>query len=421
MERRHRFASLRLVVLAALGLVFAAAHGQPITAEQKKEVLDRLAETIATRAFVPGVDFSKWPEFLGKRKDDIDQAETIPTFATSVNRALREFGFSHINLRTPQAVERRNQTSAIGVGASVRPTDSGLEVTNVMPKSPADEAGLKRGDLIVEAGGAKPSGPQVLEGEEGSELPVKVKRGEGEPFDLTLQRRRFSTVADDELTWPEPTVAVLRIHSFTRGYDQKKVEKMVELAAKAEALVLDLRSNGGGATNNMNHLLSLLMPPETEFGTFVSRNLADRYKAETGKEPNDPVEIAKWSPTKTKTRKRIQDPYAGKVLVLINRGSASASEIVACALREQRQAPLIGSRSAGAVLASVYGNLAHGFQLQYPVSDYVSSGGIRLEKHPLEPDYASGTPREGAPDPGIEKALEVVKAGRKDGVSPSAR
>ncbi|MCW5943936.1 MAG: PDZ domain-containing protein [Fimbriimonadaceae bacterium] len=415
MERRHRFPLLRLVVLTALSLAFSVGYGQPITPEQKKEVLDKLSETVSTRAFVPGVDFSKWPEFVAKRQEGIDKAETIPTFATEVNRALREFGFSHISLRTPQAVERRNQTSAIGVGASVRPTDTGLEVTNVMPKSPADEAGLKRGDLIVEAGGAKPSGPQVLEGEEGSALPVKVKRGDGEPFEITLQRRRFSTVTEDTLTWPEPTIALLRINSFTRGYDQKKVEKMIELAAKAEALVLDLRSNGGGATNNMNHLLSLLMPPDTEFGTFVSRNLADRYRTETGKEPNDPVEIAKWAPTKTKTRKRLQEPYAGKVLVLINRGSASASEIVACALREHRQAPLIGSRSAGAVLASVYGNLAHGFQLQYPVSDYVSSGGIRLEKHPLEPDYAAGTPREGAPDPGVEKAVEVAKTGKKDG------
>ena len=78
--------------------------------------------------------------------------------------------------------------------------------------------------------------------------------------------------------------------------------------------------------------------------------------------------------------------WTGKMAVLINRGSASASEIAAAALNECVGAPLIGQKSAGAVLASVYGSLPSGFSVQYPIDDYVTIKGVRLEKSPREPD-----------------------------------
>ena len=379
-----------------------------LTADQRKEVLDSISTFVSTRAFVPGVDFARWNEFVEKRRESIEASDTVSTFTREVNRALREFGFSHINLRTPSASANRRSGSAVVLGLSTRPVEDGLEVTAVVANSPAADAGFKVGDIVLEVNGAKPTSSESLRPEEGQTLAVKVKRPTGEQVEVSMQARRMATAREDTLTWPEKNVALLKIHSFSNGYDQRKIENHLDVAAKAELLILDLRSNGGGATTNMNHLLSLLLPDATPFGVFVNRRMADQFKEATKKDPTDPVEIAKWSERKTQTRKRSLEPFKGKVVVLVNRGSASASEIVACALREHKAAPLIGQRTAGAVLASVYGRLPHGFELQYPVSDYVSMpAGIRIEGNPLQPDIEALPNRD--LDEGIAKAIEWFK------------
>ena len=204
---------------------------------------------------------------------------------------------------------------------------------------------------------------------------------------------------------------MLKVHSFSRGYNTEKVEKLCEGAAKAKYLVLDLRSNGGGATTNLIHLLSLLLPVETKVGVFVSRRTMQEYEKENPEAPKDVLSIANWAPRKYTTSKRKIEPFKGKIAVLINRGSASASEICAAALRECAGSPLIGGKSAGAVLASTYARLALDWEIQYPVNDYVTIKGMRLEGNPLQP--GSGCARR----PGLQRG----HCSRKGSRNPSNR
>ena len=96
--------------------------------------------------------------------------------------------------------------------------------------------------------------------------------------------------------------------------------------------------------------------------------------------------------------------------MLINRGSGSASEICAAALSERASAPLVGTQSAGAVLSSTYAKLSEGFMMQYPLSDYITAKGMRLESNPLKPTHEVKAVRQGdGPDPAVEKAVEVLK------------
>jgi carboxyl-terminal processing protease len=153
----------------------------------------------------------------------------------------------------------------------------------------------------------------------------------------------------------------------------------------------------------------LLLPKETVIGTFVNKREADRYAEANNGDASDPVKIAAFSQRKYRTIEGKTAPFAGKLAVLINRGSASASEICAAALKEISGAPIVGGRSAGAVLASVYGRLPHGFEIQYPITDYVTAKGIRLEGNPLVPDYESPTVVVGDKDDALEKAISVLK------------
>lgn len=409
--RQLRSSRLVLGSLLLLASVLAG-WAQPLTVDQRTEVLGGIDKIVMERAFVPNIDLKLWPEHVAKHREAIDKAEQQGDFVREVNRALREFGFSHIRLRTPTAAEARRRTSVIGVGLTARPETEGLVVLAVTPKSPAEELGIKPGWKIVEVDGKAPESPAALTGDEGTEVKLKIKDEGGEVREVTLKRQRFSVFRPDTLTWADEESAVLRIQSFSRGYNQKAIEALMSEAAKAKYLVLDLRSNGGGLVSNLQHMLSLLLPADTQIGAFISRTTFDAFSKEKPGETATVEAIAQWSSRKYKTSKKAVDPFAGKVAVLVNRGSASASEICAAALRETLHAPLVGARTAGAVLASVYGKLPQGFEIQYPISDYVTAQGRRLESNPLDPDAeAAATKTEDGKDPGVEKALELLKAG----------
>lgn len=380
---------------------------------KKQEVLDALSDVVTRRAFVPGVDLSKWPDFLAKQQAEIDKSEKDYDFSRAVNAALRDFGVSHIRFSTPRGSQARVQTSTIGIGISVRIGDDGLNIMNVFPGSPAETAGLKANESIVMVDGKKPDSNEALQGDEGTEVDLKIKGADGNERELKIKRQRYSTLRPDTITWPAEDAAVINIHSFARGYDRDAIDKMVgEAVGKAKYLVLDLRSNGGGAVDNLQHLLSLLMPEDTVIGTFISRDMADDYaKAHDGKPENDPIVIAKDAPRRYTTSHLPTGPFTGKIAVLVNGGSASASEICAWALREDRQALVVGTNSAGAVLASVYRRLPYGFEIQYPVSDYVSKNGVRLEKNPIKPDIeVTDRPADGK-DPAVDAALAKLREG----------
>lgn len=402
-----------LVLSSFVALAQAPAAPAGMSPETKTAILTAIEDVVTKRAFVPGVDFAKWTEFVSKRQAEIDEAKDEAAFGRVVNQALRDFGFSHIRLSNPTSTARRGQTSTVGAGASVVPNEEGLRVQRLVDRGPARELGLEVGDVILTIDGKKPTSPDELNGEEGTKKKVEIKKANGEIKVVDLEIKRFSTVREETLTWLDEETAMLRVYTFSNGYGRENIEKLVaEAATKAKYLVLDLRSNGGGAVNNMNHLLSLLMPNDTVIGTFVNRQIADRYIAANPDGTMDPIAIAKWTDRQSKTRERQSvKPFVGRIAVLTNRGSASASEITTAALREQVGAIQVGARTAGAVLASTYARLPEGWSLQYPVSDFVTGKGMRLESNPLVPTIEeSGRPGEDGLDPVVQAAIKALKA-----------
>jgi carboxyl-terminal processing protease len=407
--RRHVGALRLLTILTLLLLATVSALAQPITPDAKEKVLKGMQDYITQRAYVPGVDFEKWPAFLAKHHDGIEKATDIAAFSNELNKTLREFGFSHIRLLTPRAATARNSSSTVGVGIASRKVDKGLEILSIVEDGPAQNSGLDIGDTIIEVEGKFPDSTDVLSNQDGSRVDVKVEKKDGHIEFLSLERRQYTTVRPETLTWFDKDTAVLRIPTFANGYSMTNVEKLLAEASKGKYLILDLRSNGGGAVTNMRHLLNLLMPDGSQIGTSVSRGMATRYAAETKGDTKDPVAIAKWAATPMKTIKRALPPFSGKIAVLVNRGSASASEITAAALRENLKSPLVGTKSAGAVLVSIFAPLPEGFQLQYPTSDYITGQGMRLEAHPLVPDVEVTPSPRGQSDATIAKAAATLQ------------
>ncbi len=412
-----KFRALTAMLAAALvvGGAFAQTPSAPTTAtpltkETKDEVMKEVNRIVTSVAFVPGVDFSKWNDFIDGEKASLDKADNPGDFVLAVNMALRKFGVSHIVMATPEMATMRRTQKAVGIGVQIQPeVGKGIRVVNVFPESPAALAGIHPGDLIVQANGKKVDNPADMQGAEGTTVEIKVDR-DTKIKTFKIVRKTYSNKRPETLTWVNPTTSVLKIWTFDAAYDQNNVEKLISEASKGRNLIVDMRSNPGGQVTNLIHLMGLLMPERSPIGTFIQRTMVDRYVKETGGKATDLEAIAKFADRPVRAGKPDIDRFKGNIAVLVNGASGSAAEIAAAALQEVIDAPVIGSKSAGAVLVSIMGPLPKGYMLQYPVTDFVTPKGMRLEGHGVEPILETpAVVKFGEKDTAIDKAVLLLQ------------
>ncbi|MBS1706474.1 MAG: PDZ domain-containing protein [Armatimonadetes bacterium] len=403
-----------LAATAALGIVLAA-QAQPkdtqLTDTAKDELLSQLDQVMTQWAFVPGVDFSKWPDYLSAKKDDIKKANSSVAFTRAVNQALEKFGASHIVFSTPQEATMMRSEKTVGIGIRPEKVKEGVLIRAVLPNTPAAKAKLEAGDIITKIDGKVAEDWAALKGEKGTKVNLTVKRkATGRVEVISVTREEFSFREPEALKWVNSDVALLRIPSFM-FFDREKVEGFVKESQKAKAVIVDLRNNGGGQVLHLLTLCGYFMPDDKPMGTWLTRSLVNNYVKETKGNPTDYQKIAEFSKTKLYPFKSDKVKYKGEVIVLVNGGTGSAAEMFAAGARDVLGAKVIGSKSAGAVLASVIRPLKYGYTIQYPFQDYVTVKGLRLEGNGVVPDMTASTPQEldGPDDPGIKASLTVLK------------
>ncbi|MBL8088098.1 MAG: PDZ domain-containing protein [Chthonomonas sp.] len=412
---RSAFAALLSVAaLPAFAQPDPVKPAQTLTAEEKQEILDDVSTVILKFAYVPGIDFSKWPEILAAQKDRIDKATDAFSFANAVNQALNRFSASHIVLNTPEAATAMVRQEFVGLGIQPMPSNDGILINYVFPRSAADEVGLEIGDIIMEADGKALKTTEALRGTEGSKVTIKVKKRNGTIQTHTVTRKKFSTRRPETLTWVNPNVAKLEIPSFM-SYSYETVGKLMGEAQRAKALIVDLRGNGGGQVIALLHLCGYFVPTDTVMGAWVTKDLVNTYTKETNGSGTDLSGMLKYALDKN-SRALVRPnavgktQYKGEVIVLIDGGTGSASEMFAAAMKENRSAQVIGSKSAGAVLASRLYPIKHEFMIQYPFQDYITVKGLRLEGNGVEPTIKSaGRARLTESDPGVSAALLFLR------------
>ncbi len=390
-------------------------NANALTEERKEEILARVTEIIQRFAYVPGVDFSRWPEILKAQQERISAAKDSSTFAGEVNRALSKFGASHIVLNTPQAAMGMTRAEFVGIGIQPQLTKDGLQVNFVFPNSPAASAGLAVGDTIIEADGKKITAQDQLRGEENTVLKAKVRKGVDQSIvELQITRKKFSTRRPETLTWlNDKTVAKVDIPSFM-VYDGRAVEKIMTEAKDAKAMIVDLRGNGGGQVTALLNLCGYFLEQDDVIGAWVTRSLAKKYTETTKKEETDLTGILKFAQEKEQSalvrpfKTKVQ--FHGEVIVLVDGATGSASEMFAAAMKDLKKAQVIGSKSAGAVLASRLFPIEGGWMVQYPFQDYITVNGLRLEGNGVTPTIAAAAPRSGQTnDPGVAAALLYLR------------
>lgn len=190
------------------------------------------------------------------------------------------------------------------------------------------------------------------------------------------------------------SVLVWKMSSFVYG-DDANIDDMLRRVRKHRALILDLRNNGGGAVATEEYLIGQFFDHEVELGTVRERTGARRWTA----------------------KPRTSEPFRGLLVVLVNSGSASASEIFARVMQLEERAIIVGDHSAGAVVTSRswFHQAGFGRVLRYgasiSVADVVMPDGNRLEKVGVVPDHLvvpTGADLAAGRDPVLARALSLV-------------
>jgi carboxyl-terminal processing protease len=289
--------------------------------------------------------------------------------------------------------------SGIGIDVLVEP--GGLRVIDVFPRSPAARAGLSRGDLIVQVGStslAKRSadfGSSLIQGRAGTTVTLTALRN-GSTRVVSIVRANLVVPVTSEslLTYHGVKVGVVQLTSFTQGAGAEvRAEVAKALQAQARALILDLRENGGGLLDEAVNVASIFIPD----GTIVSTD---------GRTQPRQVYLAKGGAIATGI----------PLVVLVDRGTASAAEIVSGALQDRGRAKLVGTRTYGKGVFQEIEPLSNGGALDITVGEYftpsgrnLGGGGVR-EGVGIKPNvYAIDNPHT-AQDEALQAAERTVTA-----------
>jgi len=286
-----------------------------------------------------------------------------------------------------------------GIGLSVTGVKDGLRVVQVFKNSPAQRAGIEVGETIVSVDGRSIAGldsnaaTALIKGPEGSEVTVGVRSPKAEKVrQVHLTRAQISVpVVSGKLENVDGRkLGYARLATFSEGAHEalrRAVRKLQK--GGAQGLVLDLRGNGGGLLEEAVLTASVFLPEGETVVSTESRSQGHAvYETKGGNLPPLPT------------------------VVLIDRNTASAAEILTAALADDAGAKTVGTRSFGKGVFQQEIDLSNGGALKLTVGEYFTPDGTNLAGKGIHPDVPASDVPGTARDEARERALDVLAARR---------
>ena len=297
-----------------------------------------------------------------------------------------------------ELVELQQQTEGVyyGIGAYIaQDTEMGYtRISKIIKNTPAEESGLQQDDYIYQINGEDMQGKDStyvvskIKGEEGTKVTITVIReGASEPVDIEVERRKIESptveyeMLDDNMAYIQITeFDLVTTDQFEKVYDQAKADGM-------KGLILDLRSNPGGNLSTVCDIARMILPKGLIVYTEDKYGKREEYTCDGANEIKVPL------------------------VVLTNGYSASASEILAGAIKDYGIGTLVGTTTYGKGIVQKVINLSDGSAVKLTVSTYYTPNGNNIHKIGIDPDvevefdaeqYKNGV------DNQLEKAKEVL-------------
>ncbi len=285
-----------------------------------------------------------------------------------------------------------------GIGAFVRMTEDGkLEIVSVIPGSPAESVGLHGGDRVLEVDGQSIVGFGIYEaialirGPAGTSVTLTIERpGQEGTFQVTVVRARIEIpLVESEML--EGDIAYVRLQEFSATAASQMEEALDELLAQnPSGVIFDLRDNPGGWLDQAVEVADLFLDDGVVLIERASDGSEQVYRSHSG----GPVEDL-------------------PLIVLVNQGSASASEIVAGAIQARGRGVLIGEQTFGKGSVQRPYRLSDGSELRVTIARWFTPSDVAIHGKGLTPDIEVAMPEELEPgqDPQLERAIQYLRTG----------
>jgi len=321
----------------------------------------------------------------------------------AIQGMLESLGDEHTSYLDPAMFETANAhlegEEYEGIGAWVDTTGEFLTIISPMPGSPAEKAGLKPGDIVLGIDGEDMAGldgeavRQRILGPKGSLLVITVGReGVSEPFDVEVVRDAIvvPTVAGEII---EENIAYIQLYTFGDDTSRALEDTLKDLQAQdPKGLILDLRNNGGGYLNTAIEVVSQFIDEGVVMYEVYGDGREEIFEAQSG-------------------GKATEIP----MVVLINEGSASASEIVAGAIQDRERGYLVGATSFGKGSVQTYSELLNEQgAVRVTIARWLTPERRQIAGLGLNPDFAvefSEQDYVDGLDPQLEQAIQVLLEG----------
>ncbi len=270
-------------------------------------------------------------------------------------------------------VETKGEFGGLGIEITIR--DNKLTVVSPIEGTPAYKAGVEAGDVIVAIDGKSTEGITLMEavkklrGPKGTKVTITIMReGLKKPLDITITRAIIKVKSVRyRMEDPKGKVGYIRIRAFQERTDRDLEKALEDLEAQGmKALVLDLRNNPGGLLNQAVRVSDIFLPQGRLIVYTKGRTREDQMRFESQEVPLLPPSVP--------------------MVVLVNAGSASASEIVSGALQDWHRAIIIGDRTFGKGSVQTIFPLSDGSALKLTTAEYYTPKGRSIQEEGIIPD-----------------------------------
>ena len=305
--------------------------------------------------------------------DDVNQSKMMESAINGVLQSLDPYSaYMSPELFEEMQTDTRGEFGGLGIEIGM---ESGVvKVISPIDDTPAEKAGIKAGDYIVKIGETQVQGKSLMEavklmrGPVGTSIDLTIRRkGVKKPLEFEITRRIIEIKSvNSEILGKKKNLGYIRIKSFNENSDKQILEiiKKYEKDKKIEGYILDLRNNPGGLLTQAINITDFFL----DEGEIVSTK--GRKTSET-----------------RKFFARKGDEVEGKpIIVLINNGSASASEIFAGALKDHKRAIILGENSYGKGSVQSIIPLRNGGGMRLTISKYYLPSGDSISEVGVTPD-----------------------------------
>ena len=371
-EKKSGFNYAEVIVIMLIALIIGGIIGSLLnfTAKDNKNVVT----TNCISDKVPeGFDefLQAYDNIVNNYYEEVNSKELIEAGINGMLEYLGDDYSVYMNQETTENFNEQVQGKYTGIGVEIMLLeDGGVKITSVFDNSPASKAGLKKDDIFVSVNGTDVSNSNALEvsklikESEKEKIEVVVNRnGKEKKFTLSLDEVDIESVSTEIYEKNGKKIGYIRLSIFAANTYSQFEKKLKELEnKKIDNLIIDVRSNSGGYLTSVTDIASMFLPKNKVIYQLDTKGVVEQIYSKT------------------------KDSRNYKVVVLIDKASASASEILAAAMQESYGATLIGTNSFGKGTVQAAYQLKSGSTVKYTIQKWLTPKGNWINKVGIKPD-----------------------------------